>query len=111
MAVRPPTIPAPPRTDWLRALAGIALVAVTLAAIAVGSLAIRAHQRLDDVDRVVANAERASARVERDADQLRPTLRELRVCLARTARSAPAAGSVSRRSRGLAARLARPQGD
>ena len=85
MPVAPSRIPEPPRTDPLRVLAGLALVALTFAALSVGLLACQAQGTIDDLDRLADDAEtavddvnRAARRVDRDARQLDPTLDELR---------------------------------
>jgi uncharacterized protein YoxC len=73
-----PTIPASRRTSPLRVLAGIACVAVTIAAAAVAVLAIRLMSTTSDVDRVVDDASRSVRRLDDSTADLRPAIRELR---------------------------------
>jgi uncharacterized protein YoxC len=62
----------------LRVLAGIACVAVTIAAAAAAVLAIRLMSTTSEVDRVVDDASRSVRRLDDATADLRPAIRELR---------------------------------
>lgn len=71
-------LPEPPRTDPLRVLKGIALIAVTFAALSFGLLSCRTQSTVDDADQAIEEIRDATERVERDTRDLDPTLDALR---------------------------------
>jgi hypothetical protein len=87
-----PTISAPRRTSPLRVLAGIACVAVTIAAVAVTVLCIRLMSTTADVDRVVADASGSVHRLDAGTADLGPAIGELRRAARSLRQIDPAAG-------------------
>jgi hypothetical protein len=72
------TIPTPRQTSPLRVLAGIACLAVIVAAVAVTALAVKLYGMTGDVDRAVDDASRSARRLDTRSRDLQPTIRELR---------------------------------
>jgi hypothetical protein len=64
--------------SFLRALAAVTMIALIVMAVAVTWAAVKLIDRAPEVDRVLTDAHTATQRFNNSADDIAPTLRELR---------------------------------